>query len=342
MVATFLAALSILPIPGWSVSAPALAREYAPVVIQQMRASGSNRTQDLPVAFDFDGDWDMRNNWKDEPRDTPHATPVVYYAAMATKERAYLTYYLFYPRDWDRVCLPFMCHENDFEQLTVAVDNDGTERGRPLLMDVKYHLGDVAYPLPGSGAVPLERTAGALTLSSDGRPVVHVEWGGHGITSCDQDGDGELDLDCARPGQALILEPEAAATFAVDGPAPHRRYDLRDLHDTLWQHREAGSGLWTSAAFAYAGARLGRLGEKLGVSFGGSGGGARAPWGIRTKLGLHKGDQFFDPALALAARWRLPGGEDALPYVEDPYLADLKRECAGQTCGQASVVASSR
>jgi hypothetical protein len=336
-----LALLAALPMPGWTTTSEALARRYAPVMIAETRTDGANVTQDLPVPFDFDGDWNMSNNWDHQPRYTATATPTVHYAAVATANRAYLTYYVFYPRDWERFCLPFVCHENDLEQFTLVIDNDGSRDGRPLLMDVKFHMGARAYPVAGAGATPLEQTAARLSLGSDGRPIVRVESGGHGVASCDMNGDGRLDSNCLNPDDAQLLAPAGAASPVLERTLPRRTYELVSIRDTLWQHRQATSGVWTKDAFAYDGTRLGRHGAALGVSFDGSGpgGGARAPWGVRPKDRMKAGDRFFDPAMAIAARWNLPGGVDHLPYVEHRFLDDLTHECEGPDCAAAPLVA---
>lgn len=305
--------------PAWSHDARALAVRYAPALRHETRTSGANRTQDVPVPFDFDGDWDMRNNWAHQPSHAPSARPTVYFSAITTAARAYLTYFLFYPRDWSSICLPLVCHENDLEQFTLVVENDGSEFGRPLLADVKFHRGTKAYPVAGAGAKPRDETRARLSLDERGRPLLRVEWGGHGILSCDTDGDGRLDAACSAPG---IVE------------YPPERYEFRSLQETLWPHRSAAHGLWEPDRLRYAGLRLGRLGAPLGISFAGSGlgGGARAPWGVRPAGRLHAGDRFFDPALAINERWRLATGPDTTRYLEHPWLDALTLECAGKAC----------
>lgn len=321
------------PMTGWATGSDELAQAWAPVLLQENRFRGDNRTQDLPVAFDFDGDWDARNNWQNQPEHTAAAEPVVHYALVATERRAYLTYYLFYPRDWAKLCVPMVCHENDLEQFTLVIENDGSDRGRLLLMDAKFHRSDRGYPAPDSEAKCVDDSGAKLSLTDDGRPLLRVEWGGHGVTTCDMDGDGKRDPGCVSPKEDVWqLLPPGASPVALKKPADERPYRLAPLAQTLWKQRHASAGIWAEEAFRYEGARLGKIGGDIGVSFAGSRGGARAPWGVRPKGNAAAGDRFFDPALHIADRWKLPGGADGTDYVEHPFLSDLTTECATSNC----------
>jgi hypothetical protein len=321
------------PIEGWQADAASLAAHHAPVIVQEAHEQGGNLTQDLPVDFDFDGDWDMRNNWANQPAGTSRASPVVHWSVVATRRHAWITYFLYYPRDWSWVCLPLVCHENDLEQFTLVVANDGGA-GRPLLLEAKYHRGERGYPVPGAGAVPRLRTAAVLGSSDDGRPLVRVEWGGHGVTSCDLDGDGARDARCVRAAtnHTRVLHPPGARPIALTGARPPQAYELRALHDTLWSRRSLGHDLWAPGLLSFQGRRLGRLGRALGVAFAGSRGGARAPWGVRAKGRSLAGERFFDPAAALTDRWILPGPPLDDAYVENRFVDDLRRECDGAAC----------
>lgn len=318
-----------------------LAERYAPVIVQESHASGRNDSQDLPVPFDFDGNWLMTDNWANQPRFAPLAKPTVHYAVMTTERRVYLTYLLFYPRDWSTFCLPFICHENDLEQFSVVLERTANGTSPPLLMDVKYHRGERAYPAMGLGAVPRKKTSARMSTLADGRPLVRVEWGGHGILSCDTDGDGLWDEDCKNGDEAMLLYPSNFEFTGLRGASRARGYELVAIDVSLWRRRHAAAGLWSDRWLSYVGSRLGRLGRPIGVAFAGSGldGGARSPWGVRAKDGLRPGDRFLDPALAINRRWQMPGGDDTSPYVDHPLLSDLTRECSGMDCDRPSRVA---
>lgn len=326
-----LATVASPPMTGWQTSADALAERWAPVLIQEARRTKDNVTQDLPVAFDFDGDWDMGNNWANQPEHTRDARATVHWAAVATERRAYVTYYLFYPRNWARVCLPIVCHENDLEQFTLVIDNDGSKWGKPLLVDTKYHRSYRAYAVEGAGVEARNATTERLWLDPSGRPVLRIQSGGHAVLTCDRNGDGELDEKCRRRNPkhfAWVLAPEDGERFDLDGTVIHESYDLLPMRETLWRHREAGYAAWSGDSFRYHGARLGAAGLPIGYVFArsGPGGGARAPWGVRPRGAEAAGDRFFDPALAIDRRWKLPGGLEAADYVWHPYLDELRAE----------------
>lgn len=336
MINSLLLALTLAgtaPIAGWSADARSLAARHAPVIVHEAHEQGGNFTQDLPVAFDFDGDWDMRNNWANQPHATRSAPPVVHWSVVATRQRAWITYFLYYPRDWSWVCVPWVCHENDLEQLTLVVENDGAY-GRRLLLDVKYHRDDRGYPVAGAGATPRVKTPAKLGFSDDDRPLVRVEWGGHGVTSCDLDGDGRRDPRCVRAptNHTRVLHPPGGRPVAIAGAAAPLAYELRALHDTLWAHRGLAGEAWASDTLRYRGRRLGRLGGVLGTAFAGSAGGARAPWGVRAKGLSQAGDRFFDPAASIMDRWILPPSDAADAYVENRFVDDLRGECEGSGC----------
>ena len=96
----------------------ALAQKFAPVLWQEL---GSDVPADWFTRVDFDGDWVAENNW--ENLDRVLAPPAaVYYSVIETKSRWYITYALFFPRDYADVCFWIHCHENDFEGMRVTVE----------------------------------------------------------------------------------------------------------------------------------------------------------------------------------------------------------------------------
>jgi hypothetical protein len=165
-------------------------------------------------------------------------------------------------------------------------------------------------------------------------PVARVEEMGHGITAC-RAGDAE----CAPAPGRLVYTFARRAEVPPRAPGGERvGYDLVSLHDTLWRHRSEEGTLWDSGwrgPLAYAGAGLGRAGAPIGTMLASHhyGASARAPWGLKAATGA-RGDWFLDPAAVTRARYRLPGGATAAArrYVYHPFLADLRRECAGSAC----------
>lgn len=287
-----------------------LLRRWAPTYVQ--RVDPEDGGADRPTRVDFDGDWDSTNNWDNQARHGTALPPAAYGAAILTDTHAYLTYTLYYPRDWNRgLCLPLVCHDNDLETVLVVIERDAGD-GRLVEVRTKAHwsMADTA--------------AAAIMRAPDGRPVLNVEPEGHGIAVCKLD-----DPRCeARPGR-IVYAPGATASSpprAAEGQTV--TYELLSLRDSLWARRGlAHCRLWTpgeTGPLHYMGKRLGRIGGMMGASMAGSryAGGVRPPWALKGASGT-RGDWFLDPA------------SDQERYVFNPFLDDLRAECTGPRCGAA-------
>jgi hypothetical protein len=298
--------------------ANALLGRFAPTFLQ--RTSTQYPERDRPLRVDFDGDWDARNNWAHLGPRMAKARPAVYGSAILTATHGYLTYTLFYPRDWATpFCLPYVCHDNDLEVALVVITrpSGADPDGRLSLVETKAHN---EYRAIGARAVARSATGG---------PMIEVESGGHGMrpmTHAD-----------AVTGPGLVTFVPAA------GARGGETYELLSLHATLWARRSAAAesgALWAegeSGFLSYYGERYGRRGALLGASMEGREypGGVRPPWGLRAGVG-ERGDWFLDPAFVtrtLHGRW-FDGAPPSLVYELNPYLEDLDRECAGAACAQ--------
>lgn len=291
--------------------AQALLLAFAPVFIQEQDPSSAK--PDTPLPIDFDGDWRATNNWDNLDRVSPSSLrPAAYGAAILTRTHAFLTYVLFYPRDWaSPFCVPYICHDNDLEAVQLVVKRASFDAPATLLyVETKAHFDYVAAK------------ASELSRDHTGRPLLRVESQGHGI----------YPVLCAEklPEQARKLTPTD--------------YELFSLHTTLWARRDPGASsgeLWTSGEtgyLAYTGARQGRVGAPLGASMAGRkyAGGVRPPWGLRASVGA-RGDWFLDPAFVANARHPAIFQEQEFDtgYDFNPFLDDLARECSGETCAPA-------
>jgi hypothetical protein len=288
-----------------------LLEDFAPTFAQEQSASAPEADTPLPV--DFDGDWKTTNNWRNLTRSPGAREPAVYGGAVLTRTHAFLTYVLFYPRDWIApLCVAYICHDNDLEAVQVVVTRaSGGTPPELLYVETKAHFDYVAAK--GS----------KLRRDGAGRPLLRVESQGHGI----------------YPVLRSEPEPERAQKITPSD------YTLLSLHSTLWARRSpdaSGGELWTSGEtgfLAYTGARQGRVGGFLGASMAGSeyAGGVRPPWGLRASVGA-RGDWFLDPAYVALARHRALFPRERVAdtsYVFNPYLDDLAQECSGSTCAPA-------
>ena len=303
---------------GLSEEARWLSQRWAPTFAQEI--SSRRPEQDRPLRVDFDGDWDATNNWQHLTPAAASKRPAVYGSAVLTETHAFLTYTLFFPRDWAApLCLPYVCHDNDLESILVVAERGVS--GALVLVETKAHR---SYHV---------RSPTELVREADGRPLLRVESQGHGIYPVSDP--RELD------GLSLAhwVPPRGEPTQR----ARPERYELLDLHSTLWAHRGARAQdgqLWSpgdTGFLAYDGARLGRLGGLLGASMATHHypGGVRPPWALEAAAG-ERGDWFLDPAFVAVSQYAPRFGRAGTPastrYVFHPYLADLRQECVAAVC----------
>jgi hypothetical protein len=305
------------------VESEALVRRWAPAFVQHVSAEHPERDRPLPV--DFDGNWDATDNWSHLTSAAEHEKPVVYDSVILTTTHAYLTYTLFFPRDWQPfLCVPYACHDNDLEVVLVVVERGGAANGgveRLVLVETKAHRSYLA----------LRGTDVARTL--DGRPVVEVESQGHGMHALRVG-------DVSEGERRSYVHESAPSAFRADA-GPVERYELSSLHATLWQRRSPSSvagRLWIegeSGWLSYSGARQGRSGRAMGASMAGREypGGVRPPWALWAEG--NRGDWFLDPALVTLRQhraWFPAGRAVGSTYVLNRYFDDLKAECTGRAC----------
>ncbi len=302
----------------------ALLERWAPNFAQAVSVAHPER--DRPLRIDFDGDWDATNNWKHLTPEAEHAPAAAYASAILTPTHAYLTFTLFYPRDWVwPACVSYVCHDNDLEVVLLTVQRRvGAAEEQLVFIETKAHSEYVALH------------ASELSTDAAGRPWIRIESQGHGMYPVRR----------AEPlpsgAQIFLADAEATEWPLQPRGEPHiETYQLLSLHELLWARRDPlarEAALWASGEsgfLQYSGARQGRRGFLLGVSMHGREykGGVRPPWGLKAKVG-ERGDWFLDPAYVALLQHRdwlapsRPSGE----YVFNPFLDDLTRECSGPHC----------
>jgi hypothetical protein len=248
-----------------------IAARFAPVIYQE---TGSRPKADAITSFDFDGDWNAYNNWENLKH---FPTPAyVYYSMIESETHYFITYGLFHPQDYTRICLPFVCHENDMEgaHLTVQKTDDGA--GRVVFVETKAH-----------GGMP--KTKAPFLV--DGRVALRVEKQGHGVYPMSAREHTEFQ----RKSNVL----EYVFTGQPDDPNSARAgrfgYELTSMFDTLWARRtEIGRNKAYRGEYEYGGTRF-DLG-KIASRFGGAkwAGSVSPPWAWNGRGA--KSDWFFDPA----------------------------------------------
>lgn len=295
-----------------------LAARFAPVVRQDTADhKGDGGTQDWITAADFDGDWNMTNNWDnqgetvDGRRRYPHRA-VVYYSAVSTATHAFLTYAWFHPRDWGKgwkenhrfrsilskipvVDIPHSAHENDLEGALLVVD---LAAEKVVAMQTIFHhkfkryVDGEAAKLPEAEnifrAALLNRGASeGIPVDPEGRPVLMVESHGHGVEAWDgrafpgKHDDGVVYFAGGKAG-----DPEEtpvageAARFEEDrgGRVREVSYRLEPIATTLWPRAHRKPGQTVVAVEDFTEFGAGRLATKLtGEKYGKDA--ATLPWG---------------------------------------------------------------
>ncbi len=157
-----------------------LAKHWAPRIYQD--TDSSYYEGDFITNFNFDGDYNGKNNWENLNRFSS-LPAYVYYAVSETETHYFLHYALFHPRDWHE-WLTLDMHENDLEGLSLVVAKDGGF-GKLIAMETLAHDEFYQYRAVSSVEPGSENIDGVVSLFEHSHPRVFVEAKGHGIYACD-------------------------------------------------------------------------------------------------------------------------------------------------------------
>jgi hypothetical protein len=189
------------PVERWEDVDRAIAAFFAPTFYQGV--IGRERF-DYITNFDFDGDWQGDNNWRNASDPRYPMKAFVYYAVTETPTHYFIHYAAFHPRDWKggektgRILSTTVhesatiggtikargvlddivfSHENDLEGCLVvaAKHGPGYETARVVLVETMAHNRYLRFS-PEADALP----ARALRLDEQ-HPLLYVEAQGHGI-----------------------------------------------------------------------------------------------------------------------------------------------------------------
>ncbi|OGQ92302.1 MAG: hypothetical protein A2284_16870 [Deltaproteobacteria bacterium RIFOXYA12_FULL_61_11] len=292
-----------------------LAEHYSPVLYQGI---GHHPRADFIATFDYDGDDSSANNWENLEQGTLEAA--LYYSVIESETHWFLTYLVFHPRDYSRVCLPVVCHENDLEGIKITVAKDGSEFGSLRLMETIAHFEILAYAAPTGSAKSRVGFKGSILLET-GHPVVFVEAQGHGIYGMD------AKRQAACRGTCLVYRQARGEAVEPSWPADRSAgYELRPIYDALWQvlvEQETG----TFANFFTFVNPLSGATKVLPGSLSGDNWGkdkANLPWAWvypRDSL-LARGDWFLDPAKNLAVHFDLDEPVSRI-YTDNSFLESI-------------------
>lgn len=283
-------------------SATDLLKRFAPVIVQNCHGRADYLTR-----FDYDGDFNGQNNW--DNFDRVLALPAyVYTAAIETTTHWYLTYSLFHPRDWWKISLPLVNHENDLEGILVVLEKKSGGEVDLLLMETVAHADIHRY----SSHPALKDCGVEGPLRTEGEhPIVDVEGYKHGIR-------GWNGKDLARAG-GVIYRYKGKAQQPESSGDRDCGYDFLTVKETFWDRRnEIGDGKMYGTKIAYP---QGTFGARLrGDNYVDNAAGAPWCWSDKDDKGLADGDWFFQPARAMHVHYPKLKARFSAEYVQNEFL----------------------
>ncbi len=189
-----------------------LALHWAPAIYQD--TDSSYYVGDYLTHFNFDGDYEGKNNWENlEGKTTVPA--YVYYAVTETETHWFLNYSVFHPRDWHE-WNPLDMHENDLEGVSLAIKK-GPGFGQLVAMETLAH--DVFYQYGNHAGISsgIEELDGPVTFVEGSHPRVFSEAKGHGLYGCGRE------CDSAPSGDGIVYLPGDRAESPTGGDGNYTR-----------------------------------------------------------------------------------------------------------------------
>lgn len=258
-----------------------LASHHAPFVVQEY---GKDPKADVFTRFDFDGDWNGDNNWRNL-HVVDKSKPFVYFSVQETEKFYYINYGFFYPRDYFPICFWEVCHENDFEGIRLSVQKDESAMGKVVLLESFAHGGAQYEDQP-------------LFHAERNQVMIFIERGGHAIRTF---------RNRKFPGHYKEYTSD--------------EYELIPLEE-LWDKRTmVGPNLVYKDTYDYTGERYSVPnvpeafeGRKWGHGL------ANPPWAWKGGgKGAKKGDWFFDPLISICRGYKCLDDENTT-YIYNPFI----------------------
>ncbi|UCE86440.1 MAG: hypothetical protein JSU66_01500 [Deltaproteobacteria bacterium] len=151
---------------------------YAPVIVNKV---AHHPEWDIPVALDFDGNANPRDNVNNEPRFRPHTAAVYGELTAETEDSLYFTYSLYRVKDYDHplreLLTDWTFHDSDNEGLMLRVDKDGM---RVVELSTWFHNRFLYYNHSGESAGS-EPVHGKIWLEDDTHVLIYSQSQGHGV-----------------------------------------------------------------------------------------------------------------------------------------------------------------
>ena len=318
----------------------ALAEHYAPVIYQEAHSV----VLDSITRFDFDGDWNGANNWRNAYLyDLPG---YVYYAIIESTKHYFITYAFYHVRDYTarpfEGFAPKTEHENDMEGCTLTIEKDQTRWGKPVMLETLAHDHFYIYENPhyrriNAGNAPIDGSIVFLKQEDEThhyQPALYIEPEGHGVKAAPNE---VTESNFEHPGMIYRFTGRGAE-LPQSNTDPDVSYELVSIEETLWAKRnEVGNSSLYCCTESYA--LPNGQNASIGCSFNGPIGScsAKPPWGWdQANDGpIRKGDWFRDPLFAYAQQLRVEGLQGI--YLYNPYLQFTPTKgTSGVTCEEST------
>jgi hypothetical protein len=288
--------------PSFATGVDELLKRHAPVFVQHC----SGRA-DYITKFDYDGNWAGADNWENFDKNV--ALPAVAYtSSIETTTHWYLVYSYFHPRDWWKISLPILNHENDLEGVLVVLEKREGAEPEPVVMETISHFDIKRY----SNVLKGDELDGPIRLEGT-HPIVQAEAYKHGIT-------GWNGKDLAKE-DGVIYRYKGKAEQPATNDDRDVGYDFVSLKDTFWARRnEVGPGKMYGESAEYA---QGTFGAKIaGDNHGKNKASAPWAWSDKDDKGLAPGDWFFQPARAMHVHFPKNKARFSSEYVSNEFLME--------------------
>lgn len=210
-----------------------LALHWAPIHYQDVNkksGTGLNGRSDYLTAFDYDGDFNGRNNWDHMQSSTTNPPAHMYYSVNESASHWFIYYVAYHPRDWAAGTAEE--HENDAEGCILLVRKDGTSFGLLETVTTVFHAQWRSYRVQGYiGRGPNNpETPQLIQTESFGgvaRPRTYQEPQGHGFIGCTSS------TNCVRADDGIRYVPSTVAgtppLTVPDGTQVTVPYSLIDM-----------------------------------------------------------------------------------------------------------------
>jgi hypothetical protein len=241
-----------------AVTDASLALHWAPIHYQDVNkksGTGANGHSDYVVPFNYDGDFNGRNNW--DHLDQFTFSSKVQFSIAEVTSHWFITYMFYHPRDWAAGTADE--HENDTEAVVMMVRKDGSTFGVLEGLVTTYHEFRKSYTAASYiGKGPCNPETPPPIVFEQGHPRTYQEPEGHGLIGC------TASTACVKNDDGIRYFPAGIAgvppNVIPDGQQVTVNYSLTDMAPLI-AHR------WDSPTFVnpntFAGDSSGTCGEGL-------------------------------------------------------------------------------